>query len=150
MTMLREGDEVGQALAPGKDRYRSDEEIKIRDAVEPWLRERVPGCRIIHELNVGQGQARADIVAVGTDTFHSVEIKSSYDGTSRLMLQAGFFSLCSPFLWIVAATEHLGDVDMISYLLPHVGVIEAKRFRKLPDGSDHQINGYYAGRDFTI
>lgn len=106
--------------------YRSQEEIAIRQGVEDWLRAKHKSARVVHELVVGRGDARADVAAIGTDHFVATEIKSSYDSTSRLMQQACLFRLVAPELWIVAAEKHVEDTDLVRYLMPSVGVARAK------------------------
>lgn len=64
--------------------YRSSAEGEIRVAVVERLREIVPGCRIIHEINAESFGNRIDVLAVGADTLAAVEIKSSKDKLDRL------------------------------------------------------------------
>lgn len=107
-------------------KYRSDDEIAIREAVEAWGRPRYPGCRIIHELVVGRGEARADIVFVTETHIAAVEIKSAHDYGTRLMNQASLFRLAVPELWLVADhARHLKDFELIRYLIPTIGICEA-------------------------
>ncbi len=64
--------------------YRSDAEAEIREPVVARLREMVPGCRIIHEINAESFGNRIDVLAVGTDRLVAVEIKSERDTLKRL------------------------------------------------------------------
>lgn len=64
--------------------YRSSAEAEIRLAVVERLREIVPGCRIIHEINAESFGNRIDVLAVGVDRIAAVEIKSAKDKLDRL------------------------------------------------------------------
>lgn len=67
--------------------YRSSAEAEIRVAVVERLREIVPGCRIIHEINAESFGNRIDVLAVGIDHIAAVEIKSAKDKLDRLPAQ---------------------------------------------------------------
>ena len=65
--------------------YRSSAEAEIRDAAVARLRETMPGCRIIHEINCASfGPNRIDVLAVGKDRIAAVEVKSERDKLDRL------------------------------------------------------------------
>lgn len=64
--------------------YRSDAEAEIREPVVSRLREIIPGCRIIHEINAESFGNRIDVLAVGEDRLAAVEIKSEKDTLVRL------------------------------------------------------------------
>lgn len=68
--------------------YRSPSEAEIRDAVVARIRERRPGSRIIHEINVSTyGPNRIDLIAVDRAEIIAVEIKSAKDKLDRLPAQ---------------------------------------------------------------
>lgn len=67
--------------------YRSSAEAEIREPVVARLREIVPGCRIIHEINATGFGNRIDVLAVGKDRIAAVEIKSAKDKLDRLPAQ---------------------------------------------------------------
>lgn len=67
--------------------YRSDAEAEIREPVAARLREIIPGCRIIHEINATGFGNRIDVLAVGEDRIAAVEIKSAKDKLDRLPAQ---------------------------------------------------------------
>lgn len=68
--------------------YRSSAEAEIRDAVVARIRERRPGARIIHEINVSTfGPNRIDVLAVDRAEIIAVEIKSAKDKLDRLSAQ---------------------------------------------------------------
>lgn len=67
--------------------YRSSAEADIRGPVVDRLREVIPGCRIIHEINAASFGNRIDVLAVGHDTMAAVEIKSERDKLDRLPAQ---------------------------------------------------------------
>lgn len=64
--------------------YRSSAEGEIREAVVLRLREIIPGCRIIHEINAASYGNRIDVLAVGEAQIAAVEIKSEKDKLDRL------------------------------------------------------------------
>ena len=97
----------------------------IREAVIEWGRFRWPGARVMHEIVVGRGDARIDVLFVTPDHMAAVEIKSPRDSTTRLLHQAGMFRLCCPELWLAVAPRHVRDAEMIRYILPSIGIIEA-------------------------
>lgn len=68
--------------------YRSEAEGEIRTEVVKRLRELIPGCRIIHEINVESFGNRIDVLAVGNSEMAAVEIKSKKDKIDRLEAQA--------------------------------------------------------------
>lgn len=103
----------------------SDDETAIRDAVEAWGRTRWPGSRVCHELVVGRGQNRADIAFIQTGHFATIEIKSQWDNTERLINQVAMFRLSSPETWVVFDGKHRRDADLIRYLIPSIGLAEA-------------------------
>lgn len=68
--------------------YRSSAEAEIRDAAITRLRELMPGCRIIHEINCASfGPNRIDLLAVTKDRIAAVEVKSERDKLDRLPAQ---------------------------------------------------------------
>lgn len=67
--------------------YRSEAEAEIRTAVVARLRQIMPGCRIIHEINACSFGNRIDVLAVGEDDLAAVEIKSEKDKLDRLPSQ---------------------------------------------------------------
>lgn len=68
--------------------YRSSAETEIRDAAIARLRELLPGCRIIHEINCASfGPNRIDLLAVTKDRIAAVEVKSERDKLDRLPAQ---------------------------------------------------------------
>lgn len=99
----------------------------MRAAVERWGRTLWPDARQVHELVMNRGSVRADMAIIGQNHFVSVEIKSEYDSTERLMNQSGMFRLASPELWLVMHQRHLHDADLIRYLIPSIGVARAVR-----------------------
>lgn len=68
--------------------HRSTFEAEIRDAVVAKLRDVMPGCRIIHEINCSSfGKNRIDVLAVTKTKITAVEIKSEKDKLDRLPAQ---------------------------------------------------------------
>jgi len=144
VALISEGTESNQIAVPPKA-YRSEAELKIREALEQWGRTRYPGARQCHELVVGRGNGRADLAYVMPADIAAVEIKSAFDSTERLLHQAAMFLLASPVVWICYDTEHSEDAAMMRYLLPWLGLIRATR---LKDGKP--LSRSAPDRDFTI
>lgn len=67
--------------------YRSEAEAEIRAPVVDRLRELIPNCRIIHEINAESFGNRIDVLAVGETRIAAVEIKSVKDKLDRLPAQ---------------------------------------------------------------
>jgi hypothetical protein len=103
--MIRETTPDAQGNYAGKKRpiYRSDNELKIREAVEAWGRPRWPNARVVHELVMGRGAVRADVAFITPNHIAVVEIKSDRDDTDRLLHQAGMFRAAVPELWIASS-----------------------------------------------
>jgi hypothetical protein len=103
--MIRETTPDAQGNYAGKKRpiYRSDNELKIREAVEAWGRPRWPNARVVHELVMGRGAVRADVAFITPNHIAMVEIKSDRDDTDRLLHQAGMFRAAVPELWIASS-----------------------------------------------
>ncbi|CAN5478909.1 hypothetical protein BH10PSE7_BH10PSE7_15320 [soil metagenome] len=126
MTVFRESASIdiaeGKAIRP---LFRSDAEIAIREVVEDWLRARVVEARIMHEVNMCQGGARVDVLAVGTAVLAGVEIKGPWDNSDRLINQLASFRLALPELWLVAAGRMVAETfEFASYLFPSLGLVE--------------------------
>lgn len=122
MTLIQSTAPMHQAAPRRQTYYRSEEELKMRDALEAMGRADWPGRRIVHELVMGRGTVRADMAFIGEDTFDVIEIKSRYDTAERLMNQVAMFSLAAPRLWLCAPEKHEHDIEIIRHLLPHVGL----------------------------
>lgn len=108
-------------------RFRSNDELGMRDAVDVWGRARWPAARVVHELVMARGSVRADMAFIEPDHLVSIEIKSVWDYTDRLINQACMFRLATPETWIVVDQKHLRDADLVHYLLPSIGVAVARR-----------------------
>ena len=98
-------------------------ELLLRQSLEDECRARWPGASIVHELVMGAGRVRADVAAIDEAHMAAFEIKGSYDNTLRLLHQVGMFALCVPEVWMVVARNHANDAELISYLLPDVGIM---------------------------
>lgn len=126
MTALLQPVEPMDQAAPVR-RYRSDDELAIRDALEPWGRSRWPEARCCHELVMNRGTARADMAFVAPRHLVSIEIKSAWDTTERLIPQIAMFRLATPECWVVVDQRHGRDADLVHWLLPTIGVALALR-----------------------
>jgi hypothetical protein len=101
---------------------RSREELDMRRRVELWGRVRWPTARIVHELVVSRGDARADLAFVSKNHLALVEIKGPHDFGSRHLHQACHFRAAAPELWIVATARHDKALGFVGHLLPTVGL----------------------------
>jgi hypothetical protein len=116
--------------------YRSEDELKMRVAVETWGRAKWPKARVVHELVMDRGTVRADVAFISPNYLVAVEIKSEWDDTSRLLCQAGMFRLAASEVWLASPHRHIKDCEMIRYLMPSIGVALSDIDRdigKLPD-----------------
>lgn len=120
--------------------YRSQAELKMRDAVEVWGRAKWPDARVIHELVMDRGTVRADVAFVTPDHIAAVEIKSDHDDTHRLLHQAGMFRLAVPELWIASAHRHVKDAELIRYLMPSIGIALCDRVDSLGPTPDIHLD----------
>jgi hypothetical protein len=112
----------GAAVRP---MFRSDAETAMREVVEQWLRDRLSGARLIHEINMCQGGARIDLVAAGEAHLIGVEIKGPWDSADRVIGQIAAFRMVMPELWLVVAGRmKSATVEIVQYLFPTVGVAE--------------------------
>lgn len=98
-------------------------ELALRDALESFCRSRWSDIRICHEMVMGEGKVRADVVAVGLGGIAAFEVKGAYDDTSRLIHQVFHYQLAVPEVWVVVDSAHAEDARLIRYLLPSVGII---------------------------
>ena len=110
--------------------YAAMAELALREALEALCRERWPGARVVHELVMGEGKVRADVVAIDTAHIVAFEIKASYDNTVRLLHQVGMYQLCVPEVWMLVDQRHADDAKLIRHLLPCVGLIAAPDLRR--------------------
>ncbi|MGD9924564.1 MAG: hypothetical protein AB7V13_24425 [Pseudorhodoplanes sp.] len=105
--------------------YAAESELSLRNAMEDLLRQRFPAARMCHEMVMGQGKVRADLVAVDLTHIAAVEVKGEYDETTRLLHQVGMYQLCVPEVWMIVPDNHSADGRLIRHLLPSVGLIVA-------------------------
>lgn len=85
-----------------------DDASAIRDLIVSGL-VRDESTRIVHELALRQGTARADL-AVITDRIDAYEIKSAHDDMRRLAGQAPYYGEVFDSVTIVTAPRHLAAV----------------------------------------
>lgn len=86
------------------------EERRIRAAVTAWGRERWPGCRVLHELVLGE--RRVDLVFVGERDLVGMEIKSSVDTLARLADQMKEYRRYLPEVWAAVALKWRDDDEL--------------------------------------
>lgn len=83
--------EAAETVAPTR-RFRSAEELAMREIVAADLRRRWPEARIIHELPLRYSSNSLDMAAVTQTEINAVEIKSSRDLMDRLEQQLRNFA----------------------------------------------------------
>jgi len=88
---------------------RSSAETEIRDTLVTWLRQQFPAARIIHEMNVDNGQNRVDVAAVLPRTILAFEIKSERDNLKLLDRQMRAFADCTHKAVLVAHRKWFDD-----------------------------------------
>ncbi len=99
-------------------------ELLLRNELETFLRLRHPNARVCHEMVMGEGRVRADVVAIDTDHIIACEVKGEYDDTTRLLHQVGMYQLCVPEVWMVVPIgTHAEDAKLIRHLIPSVGLL---------------------------
>lgn len=123
MTLLTGSEPNFQAVQGMGRGYAGWSERIMRDALEHWARNRWPDHRIVHELVVGEGKTRADMVSIGTDHMVAFEIKGGGDVSTRMLHQVGLAQLAIPEVWVVITDRHGPDAELIKHLLPSLGVI---------------------------
>lgn len=99
-------------------------ELLLRNELETFLRLRRANARICHEMVMGEGRVRADVVAIDEDHIIACEVKGEYDDTTRLLHQVGMYQLCVPEVWMVVPIgRHAEDARLIRHLIPSVGLL---------------------------
>lgn len=124
--------------------YAGRAELALRNTLEQFCRNRWPEARLCHEMVMGEGRVRADLVAIGTDHIAAFEIKGEYDGTTRLLHQVGMYQLCVPEVWMVVPVgRHAEDARVLRHLLPSLGLLV---------GAGQSQQNYYEfdGKDFSL
>lgn len=105
-------------------------ELALREALEAFCRSRWTDIRICHEMVMGEGKVRADVVAIGLAGIAAFEVKGAYDDTSRLIHQVFMYQLAVPEVWMVVDDGHSEDARLIRYLLPSVGILVGSGMRR--------------------
>lgn len=98
-------------------------ELALRNGMEDLMRSRLPDARLCHEMVMGEGRVRADLVAIDETHIAAIEVKGGGDDTSRLIHQIAMFQLCVPEVWMVVDRKHSHDATLVRHLLPCVGLI---------------------------
>lgn len=81
-------------------------EAEIKAAVARELAVSSPGALTLFEVGLCQHQARADIVSLGPECLHAIEVKSEVDSLRRLMVQASLYSQVADRCTLVVAERH--------------------------------------------
>lgn len=80
-------------------------EANMRVLVHGWLGQHYPGARILDEVGLAHGDVRADVVALTTETFHAIELKSHADTLRRLPLQVQVYGQVADMCTLVVAAR---------------------------------------------
>jgi hypothetical protein len=124
--------------------YAGRAELALRNSLEAFARGRWPQARMCHEMVMGQGRVRADMVAVDPAHIAAFEIKGEYDDTTRLLHQVGMYQLCVPEVWMVVPVgKHAEDARMLRHLLPSVGLL-------VGSGTSSRNHYEFDGKDFGL
>lgn len=86
------------------------EEQRMRESIIEWARARWPGCRVLHELVLGE--RRIDLVFVAERDLYGMEIKSSVDTLARLAAQMKEYRRYLPEVWVAVALKWHGAADL--------------------------------------
>lgn len=124
--------------------YAGRSELALRNSLEAFCRGRWPEARICHEMVMGEGRVRADVVAIDHLHIAAFEVKGEYDDTTRLLHQVGMYQLCVPEVWMVVPVgRHAEDARILRHLLPSIGL--------LVGAGQSQANHYvFDGKDFDL
>ncbi|MCA1831189.1 MAG: hypothetical protein LC750_00315 [Actinobacteria bacterium] len=124
--------------------YRGQAELALRSSLEAFCRERWPEARVCHEMVMGEGRVRADVVAVNPAHIAAFEVKGEYDETTRLLHQVGMYQLCVPEVWMVVPVgRHADDARVLRHLLPSVGLLVGA-------GTSARNHYEFDGKDFGL
>lgn len=119
-------------------------ELALRNTLEGFARGRWPAARICHEMVMGEGRVRADMVAVDPAYIVAFEVKGEYDDTTRLLHQVGMYQLCVPEVWMVVPVgRHAEDARVLRHLLPSVGLLVGA-------GTSDRNHYEFDGKDFLL
>lgn len=127
MTLIKPSEQSFMTAEGAANRkgWAAQSELALRNAMESFLRGRRPSARMCHEMVMGEGRVRADLVAVDVNHIIAVEVKGESDDTTRLLHQVGMYQLCVPEVWMVVPQKHSYDAKLIRHLLPSVGLMVA-------------------------
>lgn len=124
--------------------YASRSELALRNSLEAFARQRWPEARICHEIVMGEGKVRADMVAIDPAYIAAFEVKGEYDDTTRLLHQVGMYQLCVPEVWMVVPVgRHAEDARILRHLLPSVGLL-------VGSGTSAKNHYEFDGKDFGL
>jgi len=128
----------------------SAEELAMRGAVEAWGRVRWPGCRVMHELQVGG--CRIDLAFVTETNIAGVEIKSSRDTLKRLDRQIEHYTAGLPEVWLAFAPKwlpHIRDHNRLPWSVGKVMVDHTVLLEEIP-WQEWSKHAYPAKRDMVF
>lgn len=126
MALLKPNDPAFMTAEQAAQRkgYAGRSELALRNALEAFARQRWPQARLCHEMVMGEGRVRADVVAVDLAHIAAFEVKGEYDDTTRLLHQVGMYQLCVPEVWMVVPIgRHAEDARVLRHILPSVGLL---------------------------
>jgi len=133
MMMIKDSEDWAMTAEAAARRmgYASRSELRLRNAMEEFLRRRHSDARMCHEMVMGEGKVGAVLVEGTQSHIIAVEVKGDYDNTVRLLHQVGMYQLCVPEVWMIVAKDgHIEDAELIHWLLPSVGLATASAMKR--------------------
>lgn len=146
MTLLKPNEPAFMTAEQAAQRhgYRGQAELALRNSLEAFCRQRWSQARLCHEMVMGEGRVRADMVAIDTAHIAAFEVKGEYDDTTRLLHQVGMYQLCVPEVWMVVPVgSHADDARVLRHLLPSLGLLVGA-------GKSAKNHYEFDGKDFGL
>jgi hypothetical protein len=101
----------------------AEPEAQLRRAAVRWIHERSPTARLLYEMGLDHGRARADIVTLSPEELHGFELKSPSDRLDRLEEQVRLYSETMDRATLVVAPRHMAQA--LPLLPDWWGMVEA-------------------------
>lgn len=113
---------------PGPGSHPLGGDAELRALARPWLEAQGQG-RVLDEVGLEHGQVRVDLLLLGPEALHGLEVKSERDTLKRLPAQVHAYSEALDLCTLAVAEHHLAEAQA---LLPvWWGVLVATRRRGL-------------------
>lgn len=103
-------------------------DAELRALARPWLEAQGQG-RVLAEVGLEHGRVRTDLLLLGPDVLHGLELKSERDNLARLPAQVRAYSAALDFCTLAVDERHLEQAHAI---LPNWwGLLVATRRQRL-------------------